>query len=95
MRIGARRSFPPKVRKLLACTHAGLSRRGHIPCFPTALTAGRVQLFDEEFRKEFPCVQRWYLTLAHDAHFSAVWGKVQLCEQALKYSEPLPQPIAA
>ena len=47
-----------------------------------------MQLFDEEFRKEFPALLRWYLTLAHDSHFTAVWGKVQLCEQALKFSRP-------
>lgn len=42
------------------------------------------QLFDAEFRKDFPNVVRWYNTLVHFPHFSAVFVNKDLCKQRLK-----------
>ena len=35
---------------------------------------------------------RWFTTLMHHPHFSAVWGEVALCETPVKYSAPWPAP---
>ena len=48
----------------------------------------RSQLFDEAFRKSFPHVMRWWLTLAHQPAFAAVLGEVKLCEQPMKFAPP-------
>lgn len=36
------------------------------------------QVFDPEFRKDFPNVTRWYLTLVHKPNFSAVFQQKDL-----------------
>lgn len=48
----------------------------------------RAQLFDEAFRKAYPHVTRWWLTLAHQPAFAAVLGEVKLCEQPMKFTPP-------
>ena len=47
-----------------------------------------MQLFDEAFRKTYPHVTRWWLTLAHQPAFAAVLGEAKLCEQPLKFTPP-------
>ncbi len=42
------------------------------------------QVFDPEFRKGFPNVQRWYTTLTHFPHFSAVFQVKDLAKERLK-----------
>ena len=48
--------------------------------------AAYAQVFDESFRKPFPCVTRWFLTLANQPQFSSVWGPTELTTTALKFS---------
>lgn len=51
------------------------------------------QVFDPEFRKGFPNVQRWYTTLTHFPHFSAVFQVKDLAKETLKgmvLSSPMP-----
>ena len=48
----------------------------------------RTQVFDEAFRKTYPHVMRWWLTLAHQPAFAAVLGDVKLCEQPMKFTPP-------
>ena len=43
-----------------------------------------LQVFDPEFRKSFPNVVRWYNTLVHFPHFSAVFEDTDLCKQRLQ-----------
>lgn len=43
------------------------------------------QVFDPEFRKQFPSVERYFVTLARQPKFSAVVGSdVQLCSEPPK-----------
>ncbi|KAK9834888.1 hypothetical protein WJX81_006700 [Elliptochloris bilobata] len=49
---------------------------------------GYTKLFDEGFRKSFPHVTRWWLTLAHQPAFAAVLGEVKLCQQPMKFTPP-------
>ena len=42
------------------------------------------QVFDPEFRKGFPNVQRWYMTLTHFPHFSAVFQVKDLAKERIK-----------
>ncbi len=42
------------------------------------------QVFDPEFRKGFPNVQRWYTTLTHFPHFSAVFQVKDLAKERIK-----------
>ena len=48
----------------------------------------RAQLFDEAYRKTYPHVTRWWLTLAHQPAFAAVLGEAKLCEQPMKFTPP-------
>ena len=48
----------------------------------------RAQLFDEAFRKTYPHVTRWWLTLAHQPAFAAVLGEAKLCKQPMKFTPP-------
>ena len=48
------------------------------------LYLGMTKVFDPEFRKDFPNVVRWYNTLVHFPHFSAVFESKELCKQRLK-----------
>ena len=41
-------------------------------------------MFDPEFRKGFPNVQRWYLTLLHFPHFDAVFQVKELAKERIK-----------
>ena len=41
----------------------------------------RLQVFDEAFRKDFPCVTRWFQTCVHQPPFKAVLHEVQLCKE--------------
>ena len=43
-----------------------------------------LQVFDPEFRKGFPNVQRWYLTLLHFPHFDAVFQVKDLAKERIK-----------
>jgi len=43
-----------------------------------------VQVFDPEFRKDFPNVQRWYNTLLHFPHFNAVFQNKDLAKERMK-----------
>ncbi len=45
-----------------------------------------VQLFDEAFRKDFPNVERWFLTLVNQPAFKNVMGEVVLAKETLKYT---------
>ena len=38
-------------------------------------------MFDEAFRKDFPCVTRWFQTCVHQPPFKAVLKEVQLCKE--------------
>lgn len=56
-----------------------------------------VQLFDEAFRKDFPNVQRWFLTLVNQPEFKKVMGEVALAKETMKYEakkEEKPAPAA-
>ncbi|EIE21308.1 glutathione S-transferase [Coccomyxa subellipsoidea C-169] len=46
---------------------------------------GYTKLFDEAFRKDFPNVQRWFLTLVNQPEFKKVMGEVALAKEALTY----------
>ena len=46
------------------------------------------QVFDPEFRKDFPNVQRWYNTLVHFPNFSAVFTNKDLCKERIKRKLP-------
>ena len=46
-------------------------------------------MFDPEFRKQFPSVERYFTTLARQPKFAAVVGSdVQLCSEAPKRELP-------
>ncbi|KAL0019967.1 hypothetical protein WJX79_010697 [Trebouxia sp. C0005] len=53
---------------------------------------GFTKVFDPEFRKGFPNVQRWYTTLTHFPHFSAVFQVKDLAKERLKAQKPAQQP---
>ncbi len=40
-----------------------------------------LQVFDEAFRKDFPCVTRWFQTCVHQPAFKAVLHEVHLCKE--------------
>ena len=40
-----------------------------------------LQVFDDAFRKDFPCVTRWFQTCVHQPPFKAVLKEVQLCKE--------------
>jgi elongation factor 1-gamma len=46
---------------------------------------GFTNVFDAQFREEFPCVTRWYQTCAHQPHFQAVLGKFELAKKRKTY----------
>ena len=49
------------------------------------------QVFEPEFRKQFPSVERYFVTLARQPKFAAVVGSdVQLCSEAPKRELPTP-----
>lgn len=45
-----------------------------------------MQLFDEEFRKPFPNVTRYFMTLVNQPEFKKVLGDVSLAKEAAKYT---------
>ncbi|CAL8463238.1 g2772 [Coccomyxa elongata] len=47
---------------------------------------GYTKLFDEAFRKDFPNVQRWFLTLVNQPAFKNVMGDVVLAKETMKYT---------
>ena len=46
---------------------------------------GLIQVFDADFRKNFPAVTRWFVTLSKQPNFLAVVGDFELCKVARKY----------
>jgi hypothetical protein len=40
------------------------------------------QVFDAEYRKQYPSVTRFFVTCVNQPQFKAVMGEVKLCEQA-------------
>jgi len=55
-------------------------------------------VFDPGFRKPFPNVTRWYLTVVNQPHAKKVMGHVELCEKMQVAVEPVaqaPAPAAA
>ena len=44
-----------------------------------------MQVFGPEMQKEFPCVTRYFVTLAHQPHFKAVVGDMALATEEQKY----------
>ncbi|KAG9326922.1 hypothetical protein KVV02_001872 [Mortierella alpina] len=54
----------------------------------TSLLLAFKQIFDPQFRKEFPAMTRWFTTIVHQPHFKAVAGPPSLCETALKFTPP-------
>ncbi|KAG0000773.1 Elongation factor 1-gamma [Entomortierella chlamydospora] len=45
-------------------------------------------LFDADFRKGFPAVNRWFTTIVNQTNFKAVAGDFVFCETPLKYVAP-------
>ncbi len=46
---------------------------------------GCLQVFGPEMQKEFPCVTRYFVTLAHQPQFKAVVGDMALATEEQKY----------
>lgn len=44
------------------------------------------QLFDEEFRKAFPNVTRYFMTVVNQPEFKKVMGEVSLAKETAKYT---------
>lgn len=44
------------------------------------------QLFDEEFRKPFPNVTRYFMTVVNQPEFKKVMGEVSLAKETAKYT---------
>jgi hypothetical protein len=47
-----------------------------------------LQLFDEAFRKPYPNVTRYFLTLVNQPEFKKVLGEVKLAKETMKYTPP-------
>lgn len=45
-------------------------------------------VFDAKFRKQFPCITRWFLTCAAQKEFAEVVGDVILCSTAMEPPKP-------
>lgn len=49
------------------------------------LIAGYTKLFDADYRKPFPNVTRWFLTVVNQPKVKAIVGEIALCTATLKY----------
>ena len=45
-------------------------------------------VFDKQWRSEYPNVTRWYATVYHQSIYSAVVGKLEFIDEAIKYEPP-------
>ena len=50
------------------------------------VTVSVQQVFDEAFRKPFPAVTRWYLTIANQPNVQSLTDATKLCSTALKFT---------
>eukprot|EP00941_MAST-03F_sp_MAST-3F-sp1_P004720 g4720.t1 len=60
-------------------------------CLVSALVYPMKMVFDFNFRKQFPCVTRWFLTCTAQPEFRAVLSDVVLCSEAMQLPKPKKQ----
>lgn len=48
-------------------------------------------LFDEDYRKKFPSLTKWFVNLSNEEEFINVFGKIELCSKPIVYENPQKQ----
>ncbi|CUS11206.1 unnamed protein product [Tuber aestivum] len=61
--------------------------------FATSIIARGFQyVFGKEFRREYPCITRWYELVHNQPIYTAVAGKLEFIDEAVKYTPPKKEP---